>query len=559
MLEIVRNLINNLGYVVLIAFSITSFGLFKRLVMNEEPNLIQKILLTLLFGGFGIISTYYGVRVNGAIANTRIIGVMAGGMLCGPFVGLGSAIIAGGHRFLIDVGGITTIPCTITTLLAGVSSAFIYRQSKKEKYWLYGLVAGLILESLEMILILTLSRPYEQALSIVKSIFLPMSFTNAAGIAILILIIQNAFHEKELIAAKQSRRALDIARKTLPLFRDITPKSFQDICEIIFNSTSVTAVVITDQANVLAFAGNGKGYVYENARLELNAIQNVLSGEAFALLGDVQEILRENPGFPYKSGIVVPLKDGHEIRGTLCFFFVKRTTVSYNLQMLAEGLSQLISTQLEISKVGKLKELATKSEIKALQAQINPHFLFNVLNTIAYFLRSDPGKARELIVSLSTFLRYNIDQMDKFVDLDREIEQVRAYIDIEMARFGSKLQVIYDIDENAHVKIPSLIIQPLVENSIKHGILRGNGRGTVRITVCQEVQGTVRITVADDGVGISGEAIERLKNGRMDNHVGLNNVDSRLRLIYQRGLEIERLNPGTCVSFVVDQRQEEIL
>ena len=240
MLEIVRNLINNLGYVVLIAFSVTSFGLFKRLVMNEEPNLVQKILLTLLFGGFGIISTYFGVRVNGAIANTRIIGVMAGGMLCGPFVGLGSAIIAGGHRFLIDVGGITTIPCTITTLLAGVSSAFIYKKSKKENYWLYGLVAGLILESLEMILILTLSRPYEQALSIVKSIFLPMSFTNAAGIAILILIIQNAFHEKELIAAKQSRRALDIARMFSAGIPGLTPPPTERIigCPAALRSTS---------------------------------------------------------------------------------------------------------------------------------------------------------------------------------------------------------------------------------------------------------------------------------------------------------------------------------
>lgn len=558
MTEIIRNLINNLGYIVLIAFSVTNLGLFKRLVRNETPSVWQNVLLSLLFGGFGIISTYFGIRVNGAIANTRIIGVMAGGLLCGPFVGIGAGIVSGVHRFLYDIGGITTVPCTITTFLAGISAAIIYKRTKKEEFWLYGLIAGLVLESIEMVLILTLSRPFEQALAIVKSIYVPMSFTNAIGIAILIAMIQNSFREKELIAAWQAKRALDIARRTLPLFRETTPQSIQDICDIIVASTGASAVVITDQANALAFAGDGMDFLKKGEPLMLDSVQKVLSGEPSAILNQERAKATAGSDFPYQSGILVPLKEGKETRGILGLFFSRRVTISYSLQTLAEGLSQLISTQMEISKVGKLKELAIKSEVKALQAQINPHFLFNVLNTIASFLRTNPAKARELVINLSTFLRYNIDQIDRFVDLDRELEQVRAYVDIEKARFGNKLRVVYEIDEDVHVKLPSLIIQPLVENAIKHGIFEGRGSGTVRIAVRPESPESVRIAVDDDGIGISEEAVERLRTGIGDHHVGLMNVDSRLKLIYQRGLEIERLDPGTRISFVIDHRQEAI-
>lgn len=558
MIEIVRNLINNLGYVVLIAFSVTNLGLFKRLIRNEDPSLWQNILLSILFGGFGIISTYFGIRVNGAIANTRIIGVMAGGMLCGPFVGMGAAAIAGLHRFLYDIGGITTIPCTITTILAGLSSAIIYKKAKKEHYWLYGLMAGLVLESIEMALILSISRPFDQALSIVKSIYLPMSFTNAIGISILILMIQNSFREKEMIAARQAKRALDIASRTLPLFRDTSAKSLSAICDIICVSTGASAVVITDRETVLARAGDACDYLQKGEPLTLAVIHQVLAGAALAIMNHGQAVSDGGPDCPFKSGIVLPLKDGKEVTGTLGLFFFKRRVVTYSMQTLAEGLSQLISTQQEISKVGKLKELAIKSEVRALQAQINPHFLFNVLNTITSFLRTDPGRARELIVNLSIFLRYNIDQLDKFVELDRELEQVRAYVEIEMARFGDKLKVVYDVAKDVHVRLPSLIIQPLVENAIKHGILKGSGSGTVRIVVTPESQAFVRISVEDDGVGISPEAIERLKTRSSESRVGLSNVDSRLRLIYQRGLEIERLQPGTRISFVVDHRQEAI-
>jgi two-component system LytT family sensor kinase len=259
---------------------------------------------------------------------------------------------------------------------------------------------------------------------------------------------------------------------------------------------------------------------------------------------------------PLKSAIVVPLNDGEEITGTLKLYYSKENGISYTNEKLAIGLSQLISTQLEISKVGKLKDMATKAEIKALQAQINPHFLFNALNTIISFMRFNPNGARELIVNLSTYLRYNIEETSTFVDMSRELEQVKAYVEIEKARFGDKLNVFYDIDQSLHIKIPSLIIQPLVENSIKHGILKGSGFGNVRIAVKRHTLYEAVVTIEDDGIGIPQAVIARIYDGSpQENKIGMSNVNSRLQYIYGTGLKIQPLNKGTKISFIISDNK----
>ncbi len=231
--------------------------------------------------------------------------------------------------------------------------------------------------------------------------------------------------------------------------------------------------------------------------------------------------------------------------------------VSYTTEKLAVGLSQLISTQLEISKLGRLEDMATKAEIKALQAQINPHFLFNALNTIVSFLRFNPNKARELIVNLSNYLRYNIENTSTFVDISKELEQVKAYVEIEKARFGDKLKVSYDVNENINIKIPSLVIQPLVENSIKHGILEGSGSGNIKITVKNYNSNEVLVIIEDDGVGISQHIIDTIYNGTSkENKIGMSNVNNRLKYIYGNGLNIERLSVGTKISFILNEKEK---
>ena len=148
-----KNLINNLGYVTLIAFIISNISVFKKMIHKDEFEKGDLVILSLIFSIFGIVGTYSGTEIYGAIANTRIIGIMAGGLLCGPFVGIVSGIIAGIHRFAYNVGGITSIPCAIATILAGFASALLYVKGTKYPKWFYGFIGGFVMESIEMILI----------------------------------------------------------------------------------------------------------------------------------------------------------------------------------------------------------------------------------------------------------------------------------------------------------------------------------------------------------------------------------------------------------------------
>ncbi|GAA0177638.1 sensor histidine kinase [Clostridium sediminicola] len=558
MVELLKTLINNLGYVILIVFIISRINSFKKIIQRDTFKKTDLIILSLIFGGFGVVGTYIGTEVNGAIANNRIIGVMSGGILCGPFVGTVAGLIAGIHRFIINPAGITSVPCSITTITAGIFSGIIYKYADDSKKWFFGLIAGILMESMEMILILVISKPFEQAVSIVKSIYFPMGFTNAIGIWIVIILIQGIFKEKETIAAKQAQLALEIANKTMPYFREINSQSYSMVCKIIKDSVGADAVSITDKNYILAHVGIGEDHHFKGQKILTSATAKAIKSGELLVITDSRDVNCPNDKCPIKSGIISPLKEGNEVIGALKLYYSKSGVISFRDRSLVNGLSQIISTQLQISKVGKLKEMANKAEIKALQTQINPHFLFNALNTITSFVRINPNKARELIINLSSYLRYNLDVGDELVDIYKEIDQVNAYIEIEKARFGEKLNFICKVDENIDIKIPSLIIQPLVENSVKHGLLQRGDKGYVILIIKKINKDNLKIIIEDDGVGIPEEIIEKVYAGKMkENNIGLSNVYNRLKILYGDSLNFEKVKKGTRISFHVCRRGDK--
>ena len=360
MIELLRSLTNNLGYIILIAFCVSRMGSFKKIVQKDKFRIRDLIIFSIIFGGFGVLGTYTGTEINGAIANTRIIGVMAGGILCGPYVGILAGIIAGVHRFLIDIGGITSIPCTITTVISGIVAGVIYIKSNQKNKWVYGLIGGLLIEILEMALILIMSHPFSSALSIVKNIYFPMSFTNAIGIAILILIIQKILDEKEEIAAKQAQIALEIANKTLPYFREMDEHSLEKICEIIRESIQADAVAITNMEYILAHVGEGADHHIKGHRIITKATQKVIKEGNLLTLTNAEQIDCHNLKCNLKSAIIAPLKEGDVMIGTLKIYYCKEDAISFRNINLALGLSQIISTQLEISKLEEAKLMAKK-------------------------------------------------------------------------------------------------------------------------------------------------------------------------------------------------------
>ncbi|WP_392486279.1 LytS/YhcK type 5TM receptor domain-containing protein [Haloimpatiens sp. FM7315] len=559
MIELLKNLVNNLGYIIVIAFIVTNVRSFKKILQKDAFNKVDLVILSIIFGGFGILGTYVGTEINGAIANTRIIGVMTGGIMCGPIVGIAAGLIAAIHRVVIYPIGITSVPCSIATVLSGALSGYIYIKNKKrQKNWYYGFFGVIVMESIEMILILSMSKPFKMAFYIVKNIYIPMTFANGIGIALVILLIQKIHNEKEEIGASEAKLALEIANKTLPYFRYNSDNAYDKICDIIKKSTKADAVAITDRERILAHVGLGHDHHVKGEHFLTEGTKKVVNkGEIMVLKGE-DEINCKVKNCPLKSAIIVPLKEGTKTIGTLKIYYAFEEGVSYKNIKLAEGLSQIISTQIEISKVEKLKEMANKAEIKALQAQINPHFLFNALNTISSFVRINPDKARELIINLSTYLRYNIDVVDEMVDIYDEIKQIKAYIDIEKARFGDKLSIIYEIDENLNLRIPNLIIEPIVENSVKHGIIPTGEKGIVKISINKTEDESVKVCIEDNGIGISQNIINKVYSGEMDcNKIGISNVNTRLKIFYGKGLNIEKLKKGTRTTFILNERMRK--
>jgi two-component system, LytTR family, sensor kinase len=172
----------------------------------------------------------------------------------------------------------------------------------------------------------------------------------------------------------------------------------------------------------------------------------------------------------------------------------------------------------------EINKLATEAQLRALRAQVNPHFLFNALTTIGYLIQTAPDRALETLMKLTSLLR-GVLRTDEVVTLQEELDLIGSYLDIERARFEERLRVTIDVPEKLrNLKVPPLIIQPLVENAIKHGITPSRSGGEVSIKA-QLDQSVLNIVVKDSGIGV-GE-IELARNRRRG--LGLTNIEERLQ------------------------------
>ncbi|MFU0920337.1 LytS/YhcK type 5TM receptor domain-containing protein [Kluyvera sichuanensis] len=535
-------------------FFLIRIRLFRELLHKSAHTPKELLAVTVIFSMFAIFSTWSGVPVEGSLVNVRIIAVMSGGILFGPWVGGIVGIIAGIHRYLIDAGGVTAVPCFITSIIAGILSGLINRRVPKELHWKIGILGGMLCETLTMILVIVWAPNIALGVDIVSKIGIPM-IAGSVCIGFIVLLVQSVEGEKEASAARQAKLALDIANKTLPLFRQINSDTLRQICDIIRQDILADAVAITNTDRVLAYVGVGEDNYHNNDDAISPTTKQAINNN---------EIIIKNNDEAYRtpeihSMLVIPLSEKGVVTGTLKIYYCHAHQITSSLQEMAIGLSQIISTQLEVSRAEQLREMANKAELRALQSKINPHFLFNALNAISSSIRMNPDTARQLIFNLSRYLRYNIElKDDEQIDIRKELYQIKDYIAIEQARFGDKLTVIYDIDDEVNCLIPSLLIQPLVENAIVHGIQRSKGKGVVTISVT-ESGNRVRIGVRDTGPGIDPLVIARVEANEMPgNKIGLLNVHHRVKLLYGEGLHIRRLEPGTEMSFYIPNQRTPV-
>jgi two-component system LytT family sensor kinase len=250
-----------------------------------------------------------------------------------------------------------------------------------------------------------------------------------------------------------------------------------------------------------------------------------------------------------QGGVVVPIQVDGAVVGALAAL---GPVPSAGTIRVTGEVAQFVSTQLELAELDRSRRRAVQAELSFLRAQISPHFLYNALGAIESFIRTDPERARDLLIGFADFTRYTFRNHDDFVPVAEEIRLVETYLDLERARFGDRLAVTLRVSpEVLAVEIPPLILQPLVENAVRHGIEPNEGPGRLSIFIT-DADSEALIVVEDDGAGADPAHMRRVLAGTArGGSVGLNNVDERLRTVFgeEYGLTLETaLGAGMTVT-----------
>ncbi len=256
------------------------------------------------------------------------------------------------------------------------------------------------------------------------------------------------------------------------------------------------------------------------------------------------------------SAVIAPIRAGSRVVGSVAAL---APAAGAGLVRATSEVADWIAAQLELAELEASRTLLMEAEVRALRAQISPHFIYNSLNAIASFINTDPARARELVVEFADFTRYSFRRHGDFTTVAEELRCIDRYLLLERARFGERVQVSLRIaPEVLSTVIPFLSLQPLVENAVRHGLEAKEGPG--HITICANDSGAfAEVTIEDDGVGMDPEHLRSVLAGHTDgDHVGLRNVDARLRQVYgdEHGLVIDTApGEGTLITLRVPKSQ----
>jgi two-component system sensor histidine kinase LytS len=347
--------------------------------------------------------------------------------------------------------------------------------------------------------------------------------------------------------ARRQTPVLELLEATLPeLRRGLTESAARLVAYELFEKLGLGAVAVTDRQHVLAFVGAGADH-HGAGDTPIRPVYEALAQDRLLLAPLALRVECGHPACPLGSAAVVPLRSTDGPAGAIVAFATDGSPLDETAVATLEALGDQLSAQLQLSELHS----ATTT---ALQAQMEPHFVFNALNTIASFIRTDPERARALVVAFAEHLRRRLARPGEFVTLEDELRHVRSYLDLEQARFGSQLEVTIDAAPDAlAVRLPPLLVQPLVENAIKHGKTDRPLHLLVRARVRR---GRLRVTVRDDGRGIARDAIERVLEPGVGEGtgIGLANVNLRLTAHYGSGVRLRSFPFGTVIRLEVPTR-----
>ncbi|MFG3426594.1 sensor histidine kinase [Streptomyces californicus] len=317
-----------------------------------------------------------------------------------------------------------------------------------------------------------------------------------------------------------------------PLRAGLTEESARRAARRLRSLLGTDALCLTDRDRVLVWDGAGHHHgkdVLEHLRVLLDTGRGTAFDSGCADLD-----------CPLRWAVAVPLTVENRVLGALVAYAPRESAV---LARAAGEVARWVCVQLELAELDRSRTQLIEAEIKALRAQISPHFIFNSLAAIASFVRTDPEQARELLLEFADFTRYSFRQHGEFTTLADELHSIDQYLALVRARFGERLAVTLQVaPEVLPVALPFLCLQPLVENAVKHGLEGAVTRSRITISAL-DAGSEAEVVIEDDGTGMEPERLRRILRGEGDasTGIGLLNVDERLRQVYgdDYGLVIE--------------------
>ncbi len=329
-----------------------------------------------------------------------------------------------------------------------------------------------------------------------------------------------------------------------PLRNGLTEASAEKAIRYLRTLLGAPATALTGGDRLLAWDGLGSHHGTRAGALAEPALADGGTGVSTV---DCDEL-----DCPLRQAIVAPLTVEERVVGTLQVY---TAAANAGLVRATNEVARWVSGQLELAELDRSRTRMMEAEVRALRAQISPHFVYNSLTAIASFVRTDPERARELLLEFADFTRYSFRRHGDFTTLAEELRSINRYLLLEKARFAERLQVTLRVaPEVLPVVVPFLCLQPLVENAVRHGLESKPGTGKVTI-VGEDLGNECLISVEDDGVGEDPQRIRAMLSGEdMSDSIGLGNVDERLRTVFGDGygLVVETApGAGTKVSMRV--------
>ncbi|MFS0671701.1 LytS/YhcK type 5TM receptor domain-containing protein [Ornithinibacillus sp. 179-J 7C1 HS] len=572
-------LFERLGLLLVIAFVLTRTPGFKSLLYREfswKMSLVHAVV----FGIFGIASTVTGILITeqGEIIHTFVIlpvdtgqlivslslvAIVIAGLLGGPIVGLGAGLIAGIHLMLL--GGVGWLANGLVNPLTGILAGMTARFFSNERVIspLKALFIGVFPPILQMQLLLIMYTNGDAMVGIVDQIGLPLVLSNSIAIAIFTTMIRVVMKEQENEAAIATKQALTIAEEALPfLKKDSNMDVANGLANLLYDRLELAAVSVTNKHEVLAHKGLGDQHHKVGDPIKTPLAFETIETKKMQVAYLKSDIPCEVEKCPLEAAIIIPITEADDVTYLITFYFRKGQHITPVELMLAEGLGQFISNQLNVLTTEKLKAHIRDAELRNLQAQINPHFLFNTLQLIASLFREEPKIARHLTLQLASYMRFNLRLVSKsLVELEKECEHVQAYTAIIQERFKNRLQITMETPEDlSNIYIPPSTIQPLVENAVQHGLKNVVEGAKVKIKISR-INGELNVSVQDNGCGFPKHILPLVSHKPLvDNQnggTGIYNVNQRLiHLIGESArLHIQNLpSGGSEVSFSIPIR-----